>query len=1326
MLKDLLIFQFSYLPCIIALFIVPCFAQESSKRSECFDSTADWGTPEFPPQSGDYKVSGFVEIGNSNRGVACKISANGDGVRGVNDEGFYWYGVKSGSWSLVGNIELPKHTENGDPTQTGFMIREQGASSTSKFYSVIATRTDPYSAFLEVIVRTNENAPTRRIFVERISPNRENVWVRVSYYAASNLFYSERSLDGAQWNSMNQYVLEMKSTIAYGLFAANQADNLSLITTRFSEVEMYPATSIVERSVSNVEYESDMPIHVTLDILNPKDSKDILQIKERIPWGWTIQDVSQNGQVNENEIIWNAPVEPGETQLSYHLKPPVDASRVIAISGFAGDRKILGDNYVRPRIQESIEASEGLWRYWTLSDGLADSWCLSIVIAPSGNVWISHISKASCFDGYEIRTYSNPDTWWPVIENPPGQIWSVYGENLVQKIDGLQRLEGTDWIRYPWENISEGINLSFFPVAKNQLLLLTPQELMLYDVEAKSRTTIKNVEDSELIRFRELIPSQDGSFWIAGQRGIAKFSIELNELTSPPLWEEMLLPQDCRLTDYSSPFEDEQRRLFVTGFNMAKRPYRAIILRWNGEEWERLYFTDDHNLVAIPTGADSFFTIEGPGALMDRIGNSTLTHIKNGQKQTVKKGKILSGNVHGAAVDRNGVFWLSTAHGLARYAPSLWSTPCSISHNKNICCSIYEDEENRLWFGCENELVMYSQGKWTTHPMPAGSRFYPYSANSFCTSPEGKLVMTGCGGRMVIFDPLEEIFEIKVHPEQRSLESMFPRKNGGVWLMTRGSYDTKDYFLEIYDWQDFQMYYEIGKETGARGISDLLEGKEGELWLGGRWTGGFGLGMYKDGMFQSYELECPDLCRSMIPVDDSTLWINSGDRLLAYDGQTWSTVRDGFDTVLKMTKDRNNVIWVASYNGLYRFRENSWSLMTESDGLPDAVIYTVFEDSQGRIWAGTSQGISLYNPEADLDPPQTYIPEDLNIRQVSPVGNAQIVFNGIDKWKYTSKDRLLYSYRLDNQGWSPFNENTMAIMQALAPGNHRFEVRAMDRNWNIDPTPAKFEFDVALPWRRQWSFLIFIMGGSLITLAALVYAISRHINLEHLVVNRTRQLRSLASKISLTEQRERRQIAADLHDRIGHGLATCQMQIEILQNKNINGEDTAKVLNKTREIIKQTIQDARTLTVEISPPALYEFGLAPAVKWLIDQMNEQYEMNFQFQENGSSKDIGEDERGILYRAIRECLFNIVKHAHTAHAAVSIYYHNNQVLISVEDDGAGFDHSQLQSNRQKNQSFGLFAIKERMEFIGGKFQCDSRPGKGTRIKLTLPLSKKYTG
>ena len=155
------------------------------------------------------------------------------------------------------------------------------------------------------------------------------------------------------------------------------------------------------------------------------------------------------------------------------------------------------------------------------------------------------------------------------------------------------------------------------------------------------------------------------------------------------------------------------------------------------------------------------------------------------------------------------------------------------------------------------------------------------------------------------------------------------------------------------------------------------------------------------------------------------------------------------------------------------------------------VVNAIYVDHEGRTWAATSRGFSVYHPEADVDPPRTLFSVKDNSRLTAPNGDVRLVFSGMDRWKQTPLSRLLYSYRIDRGAWSPFTEENSASFRALSAGNHRFQVRAMDRNGNIDPRPPVFELSVPKPWYREGGFL-FILGFSTLTISGLAWIAVSH------------------------------------------------------------------------------------------------------------------------------------------------------------------------------------------------------------------------------------------
>ncbi|MGR3292559.1 MAG: PAS domain-containing sensor histidine kinase [Candidatus Scalindua sp.] len=217
------------------------------------------------------------------------------------------------------------------------------------------------------------------------------------------------------------------------------------------------------------------------------------------------------------------------------------------------------------------------------------------------------------------------------------------------------------------------------------------------------------------------------------------------------------------------------------------------------------------------------------------------------------------------------------------------------------------------------------------------------------------------------------------------------------------------------------------------------------------------------------------------------------------------------------------------------------------------------------------------------------------------------------------------------------------------------------------------------------------------------------------------QLKHLSSTLLLTEERERRNISQDLHDRIGQALAVIKMKLEELSEPQVD-TDSRRVLDETRELLDNTIQDTRTLTFEISPPLLYELGFEPAVEWLVEQFRERHNIRIEYEGNGDGRILEDDVSCFLFKSVRELLFNVIKHARADRIKVLVRREKNIIRISIEDDGDGFDFSNVKFSVNDLSGFGLFSIQERMEHFGGNFDVESKPGQGTRITLAMSLKR----
>ena len=212
-------------------------------------------------------------------------------------------------------------------------------------------------------------------------------------------------------------------------------------------------------------------------------------------------------------------------------------------------------------------------------------------------------------------------------------------------------------------------------------------------------------------------------------------------------------------------------------------------------------------------------------------------------------------------------------------------------------------------------------------------------------------------------------------------------------------------------------------------------------------------------------------------------------------------------------------------------------------------------------------------------------------------------------------------------------------------------------------------------------------------------------------------LRNLAAEISQTQEKERRQIADDLHDHIGQNLMLAKMKLSELHA--LLPVQYSASIEQVRTLLEQIIKDTRSLIRALCPQVLYELGLEVAIDWLVEQTQEKYGLRCVAKITPLRRPIREDRRVILFQAARELLVNVAKHARAKQAKVILKGDEARVTIQVADDGCGFDPSFLTFANSTARGFGLFSIRERLALLGGELQIDSAPERGTRATVTLP-------
>ena len=232
--------------------------------------------------------------------------------------------------------------------------------------------------------------------------------------------------------------------------------------------------------------------------------------------------------------------------------------------------------------------------------------------------------------------------------------------------------------------------------------------------------------------------------------------------------------------------------------------------------------------------------------------------------------------------------------------------------------------------------------------------------------------------------------------------------------------------------------------------------------------------------------------------------------------------------------------------------------------------------------------------------------------------------------------------------------------------------------------------------------------------------------LEQRVVDRTQelmqlhvQLRALTTELTLTEQRERRRLATELHDHLAQLLVLGKVKLG--QSKRLTQpEKRDELIEETDAVLSEALAYTRTLVIDLSPPILREFGLPAALRWLGERM-QRHALAVTVQIETEDVPLPEDQAVLLFQSIRELLMNTIKHAQSDSATVRMEQQFGVLRIEVRDEGVGFDLAGASSiPTAVSAKFGLFSIRERMRALGGHFDLQSALGEGTTATLILPL------
>src|SRR3954453_6152539 len=211
-----------------------------------------------------------------------------------------------------------------------------------------------------------------------------------------------------------------------------------------------------------------------------------------------------------------------------------------------------------------------------------------------------------------------------------------------------------------------------------------------------------------------------------------------------------------------------------------------------------------------------------------------------------------------------------------------------------------------------------------------------------------------------------------------------------------------------------------------------------------------------------------------------------------------------------------------------------------------------------------------------------------------------------------------------------------------------------------------------------------------------------------------RVARDAVRRVVQAQEAERSRLARELHDETGQALTSILLGLKPLEEA-LADHPARAALAELREHVVGALQNVRRLAVELRPAVLDDFGLVPALERLTDSFAEQSDIRVDFHSALGETRLPSEVETTLYRVVQESLTNIVKHANAHNISVSIAPRGSTVAAVIEDDGVGFDQRAV-----RGEGVGLLGMRERLSFVDGRLEIESRPGAGTTIVAEVPV------